>query len=163
MNVSQALRRISQVRGSLSKWTARRSEAVQWSVKSPPAYPFDECQESLSTLRGELVDLRTRLTIANANNTITLPDGTKISLSEATIALSEIKGEITALTGLRTKAQESWMVDDIVYHDGKHETVEVEHQCAFTTRQRDERVEELTNQFQTTNALLEAANHRVEV
>lgn len=167
MNVSQALRRISQIKGSIGKWTARRNESVQWNAATgQPAYPFAECQENLSDLRSELVTLRTKLAIANATSTITLPNGDVVTLTEATIALSEIKSEIAALSGLRTNAQKEWTVQTTGRYSratGDYEQVDVPHWCSFTTRERDARVEELTQQFQETNAILEAANHRVEV
>ena len=170
MNVSQALRRISQIKGSIGKWTARRAEAVQWNqTTGEPAYSFGECQENLvgaAGLRSELVTLRTKLAIANATNTITLPNGDVVTLTEATIALSEIKSEIAALSTLRTNAQKEWTVQTTGRYNratGDYEQVDVPHWCSFTTRERDARVEELTQQFQETNAILEAANHRVEV
>jgi hypothetical protein len=163
MNISQALRRIKQIKGEISSWSTRLATSVQWEGDNKPAYSLEECQAALDERRTELVSLRTRVALANATNFIEPAGIGRISLTESTIRLSEIKSEIAEQAQLRTHASAEWTTEREKYQGGNYITVEQQNHCDWTTRQRDEHVASLNEKFQSINALLEAANHTVEV
>lgn len=162
MNIATGLREIKRVKGEIARWTARFAQSNVFSDNEPRAYVSDEAAERLTILRQEIVRLKSQVAIANATNSISI-GGARITLAEAIFRLAEIKGSITMYSTMPALAAPTTVTTTERYTSDGIQDVEVTQYCTYTIRQKDELVLELENRFRELNAVLEAANHRIEI
>lgn len=165
ITIAQALRRIKKLKGQIAEHTQRAQQGVSYDQSKTPAFRFQEAVAAIKASQKELVDLQSRVAIANAKATVA--DGTEtITHAEAIRRLQEIKGEIVFLKGLslrnevvKDKSQE-W--DDI---EMKHivRVTEVTWTSDLSEKDRDTQVKALQDRFEVLNNTLEDRNHKVAV
>lgn len=165
ITIAQALRRIKKLKGQISEHTQRAQQGVSYDQSKVPAFRFQEAVAAVKAAQKELVDLQSRVAVANAKATIT--DGTEtITHAEAIRLLQEIKGEIAFLKGLNLRnevvkdRQQEW--DDV---EMKHvaRVTEVTWVSDLSEKDRDTQVKTLQDRFETLNNTLEDRNHKVAV
>jgi hypothetical protein len=166
MNISQALRRIAVIKGQLAMVTMRFASAVTWIDDAVPTYALDECDMSWGRLVSEQTALEAAVAIANANTKITFRDK-QYTLAFTVKQLAVFKSKIALLRTLNCQPARERVdiVRDNEYLNGNYVTVTHEKKihCAFTERERDLSVEKAQADFDELNALVEAANHTVQV
>lgn len=165
ISIAQALRRIKKLKGQIAEHTQRAQQGVSYEQGKVPAFRFQEAVTAVKAAQKELIDLQSRVAIANAKATVT--DGSDtITHAEAIRRLQEIKGEIAFLKGLiirndvvKTREQE-W--DDV---EMKHivRMVEVTWTSDLSEKERDTQVKALQDRFETLNNAVEDRNHKVTV
>ncbi len=165
ITIAQALRRIKKLKGQISEHTQRAQQGVSYDQSKVPAFRFQEAVAAVKAAQKELVDLQSRVAVANAKATIT--DGTEtITHAEAIRLLQEIKGEIAFLKGLNLRnevvkdRQQEW--DDVeIRHVAR--VTEVTWVSDLSEKDRDTQVKTLQDRFETLNNTLEDRNHKVAV
>jgi len=113
-----------------------------------------------------MLDLESRVAVANAKKTVTNDFGTKITLAQAIRHLQEWKGEIAFLRSLNLRAETvreketDWDEDQ-----SKHLTrvTEVVYVSDLTEQERDIQVKLFQDHFERLNNTVEEANHTVLV
>jgi hypothetical protein len=165
LTISAALRRISALKGTLSRLEGRRPGSIAFRTDSPPAWDLAGVEADIAEARAELRDLKTRLAVANATNEIEVPGGESRTLISCITELQELRGQISSDEGLMayTQPRETYVERQRDYEGDKIVTVEVPHTCALTSAALDERVTALRDRFAMLNAVVEAANHVVQV
>lgn len=161
MTISQALRKISKIKGSLKEALERAAGAVTYVSDEPPAYKFSDMLGSADLLLDELVSLETRLRITNAQTTVSYKEKT-ITLAEATAVLQEMKGRIVWLKALNVLPQETKSNKDRVYDPVSAGYVIRERNqiCEMPEAKRDALVTELQGRFDALNDAVETVNHQ---
>ena len=165
ITIAQALRRIKKLKGQIAESTQRAQASVSNEKTKVPAFRFQEQVAVIKAAQTELVDLQSRVAVANAKATV--PDGSDtITHAEAIRRLQELKGEIVFLQRLslrndtvRTREQE---YDDVTskYVINVIETVWV---SDLSEKDRDTQVKTLQDRFEVLNNTLEDRNHKVAV
>ena len=165
ITIAQALRRIKKLKGQIAESTQRAQASVSYEKTKVPAFRFQEQVAVIKAAQTELVDLQSRVAVANAKATV--PDGSDtITHAEAIRRLQELKGEIVFLQRLslrndtvRTREQE---YDDVTskYVINVIETVWV---SDLSEKDRDTQVKTLQDRFEVLNNTLEDRNHKVAV
>lgn len=185
MTISQALRRISKLKGQLREHLARAEAAVTHREDAPPAFPFGASLEAADAVAEELIRLEAALRVTNAQTTLqtNLPErvrgpsfaGTsterlvglieRMTLAEATCRLQEIKGRIAWLKGLPVRAQAETREQAGHAYDAARNVVIVYATvtCALPEARRADAVERAQAAFDVLNDAVEAANHRTEL
>jgi hypothetical protein len=167
MNINSALRRMSALKGDISRLESRRMVAITYPVDAPPAWPLDVIENQLSVARTELTHLKVRLAVANATTKVPIPGEDERTLVELVIELQELKGQISQLDGLMslTKASATYTQRsrEYDYDSEKTITVDSEFRCDLTTQVLDARLQALRDRFAKLNAVLESANHTIEL
>lgn len=161
MTISQALRKISKLKGVLKEQLDRAERAVTYVSTDAPAFMFTESWEAAEAARAELIALETALRVTNAGTTFDF-QGKGITLSEATCRLQECKGKITWLKALRSRAQASRTeVEHVaVLYSDKLVEKSVTTVCALPEGKRAEWVKAEQDFFDALNDAVEAVNHR---
>jgi hypothetical protein len=166
MNISQALRRISVIKGQLATTATRFASSVTWIDDAKPTYSLAECDVAWARLVGEQTSLEAAVAIANATNKITYR-GQEFTLAFAVKQLAVFKAKIALLRTLNCQAtaERTDVTRDTEYVNGNYVTVTREKKvhCAFTERERDTSVQVAQTDFDELNALVEAANHTIQV
>jgi hypothetical protein len=96
ITIAQALRRIKKLKGQIAEHTQRAQASVSYEKDKVPAFSFGEEMLLMKAAQLELVDLQSRVAVANAKATI-LDGEDVITHAEAIRRLQEIKGEIAFL------------------------------------------------------------------
>jgi hypothetical protein len=165
ISIAQALRRIKKLKGQIAEHTQRAQQGVSYEQGKVPAFRFQEAVAAVKTAQKELIDLQSRVAIANAKATVA--DGTEtVTHAEAIRRLQEIKGEIVFLKGLVLRnevvkdRQQEW--DDT---EMKHlvRVVETTWVSDLSEKDRDTQVKALQDRFETLNNAVEDRNHKVTV
>jgi hypothetical protein len=181
MTISQALRRRKQLKGAISTYTERVSEALVYRKERPPTFSFEDSTKALRDARTELIALEDAVAYCNALNSIEFK-GRRVRLTWALRTLAELKGEISRYEGYEhrgllnehevSEELEEAITDQIVttttpdgtqqrsYAKKKYTRITVSN---ITSRERAEKVEQLQREFDALNDLLETANHTVMI
>jgi hypothetical protein len=163
MTVSQALRRIAKLKGQISELRTRAAAGVSYKSADKPAFDFKECVKSIAKTQTELVDLQTRIAVANANTTLTFGDQT-LSLTEAIIQLQSMKGDIVWLKSLASRAQSETEERDYDFDDdGKRKYIPVKWTCDLPEADRAGAVDVAQKKFDELNDEVERMNHTTQV
>jgi len=166
ITISQALRKIRDLKGRLAKHRANAAASVMFPVRDPPAYAFSEEVETAESLARELLRHQTAVTVANAEATLEW-DGKKVRLTWAVKRLEELKGEIKWYEGLVVSPQEDKIEDVVEFTEvsGRYENVkrEKKFKCFLPEAKRAERVRALQEEFNRLNDQVETINHRTSV
>ena len=166
MTIAQALRRIAKLKGSIGEHYGNAIKAVSYDTTKVPVFSFDDELALMRKDQEEMVDLQTRVAVANANTSFQTIDGLTMSLVKAIKSLDETKGLIKFYTILpirnekvKEKEQE-WNEEKSMY---VNITKEVEFVSALTEKDRTKKVSSLKDSFEELNNLVEDLNHRTEV
>lgn len=159
MKLNEALREIARLKGQLAQWDQRlREAAAAYKSTAPPAYTYDEVVKQRSLCVANLINLKARVAHTNAKTKIQCVDKT-ITLIEAILLLAELKNEIALYNALPNHATHDLVMQETTYISGQLQYVEVSKFAALTTREKDELVSTLEDNFAELNAIVEAANH----
>lgn len=164
LTIAQALRRIKDIKGRVAKHGHNAQASVTHRTDNPPAYAFSAEWEKATVLVDEMIDLQTRVSIANSRTTVSWEGQTR-TLTWCTKRLAEIKGAIAWHEGLTVRAQEKTTEETYDWTPGQSARVrvEVEYTCHLPEQKRDERVRALQDKFNDLNDVVERMNHRTEV
>jgi len=166
MTISQAIRKVKDLKGKMAKHQSYAATSVLYAVKEPPAYAFKSELETIETLGKELLKLQTAIAVANATTSVDW-NGQKVRLAWCVRRLEEIKGKIAWYEGLSVYAQSESSVDSWDYHDvgDKMERVKTEKKmkCDLPQAERDKITASLQDEFNKLNDVVETTNHRTSV
>lgn len=165
MTIAQALRRIKKLKGLIAESQQRAQAGVSYDANRVPAFRFLASFEAMVQAQQEMVDLESRVAVANATATVTY-QGNTILLAKAVRELQELKGRIAFLKGLHLRAetvkerQADW--DDT---EAKHvyRTVETVFVSDLSEQDRDKQIKQVQDAFEVLNNAVEDANHAVLV
>lgn len=166
LTIAQALRRIKKLKGQLAEHSARAQQGVSYVQGKAPAFRFQESLLALRAVREEMLDLESRVAVANAKKLVTDAAGNKVTLTRAIRRLQEWKGEIAFLRGLSLRAEtvrekETDWDDDQLKHLTR--VTEVVYVSDLTEQERDAQVKTFQDAFEVLNNAVEEANHTVLV
>jgi hypothetical protein len=162
MTISQALRKISKLKGTLKEQLERAQSSVVYTTDNAPAFSFTSSWEQAEAARDALIALETALRVTNAVTKFDFK-GKPMTLSEATCRLQEIKGTISWVKGLRTQAQAERTEKEyvsITYNSDKAIEKITVTKCDLPEAKRAEWVKREQDQFDALNDAVEAVNHR---
>ena len=167
MNINQALRRISTIKGQLATWQQRLRTSIVWREdEQAPAWKLDECKEQLVKLTTEQLKLEAAVARANALSEVEFA-GEKLTLAGAVRRLAALKSEISLFSSLPSEkeAEHTITEKENVYINGDvaREEKKIKVFCALPERERAEHVEKAKELFDGLNAVVESANHTVQV
>lgn len=165
ITIAQALRRIKKLKGQIAEHTQRAQASVSYEKDKVPAFRFQEEVSAVKAAQKELVDLQSRVAVANAKATVA--DGKEtITHAEAIRRLQEIKGEIAFLKSLALK-NEVVKNREQVWDDAQSKYLtqvnEVTWVSDLSEKDRDVQVKALQDRFETLNNAVEDRNHKVAV
>lgn len=166
LTISQALRKIKDIKGRLSKHQENAKGSVLYLEKDKPAYSFKSEVESADSLGRDLLRHQTAVAVANATTAFDW-EGRKVLLTWAVKRLEELKGAIKWHNELSVSAQadkvdEAWEYAEI---NGRTERVKTERKwkCELPEAERAKRVQSLQDEFNRLNDQVETINHRTSV
>ena len=162
MTISQALRKISKLKGALKEQLENAQNAVVYLADNVPAFSFAGSWELAESARAELITLETSLRVTNAVTKIDFR-GKPMTLTEATCRLQELRGKISWLKALPAQAQAERTEKQ--YARTSYNTAEVVEivkttKCDLTIAKRAEWVKTEQDTFDALNDAVEAVNHR---
>lgn len=163
--IAQALRRVKKLKGQIAEHTQRAQAGVSYLSTAVPAFRFNDEMAALKSDQEEMVDLESRIAVANATATVT--DGAEtINLAKAIRRLQEIKGQIAFLKGLHLRSEtvrtreQDWSDEKATYIT---RFVDMTFVSDLTEKDRDQQVKALQDRFETLNNAVEDSNHSVLV
>ena len=161
ITLSEALRRIKALKGDIARWSKILPESNTWEEDRAPTYSLPEVLQKLDEAVAELIVLKTALASANASCSLQEASGESLSLTGAVTRLSELKSRMALLEALPTYSSHSALTGSRVEHSGAsgYLTVRFALNCSMTTRERDDQLQKLRDEFAALNARLEAANN----
>lgn len=164
ITIAQALRKIKDLKGRIARHSQNAMASVTYKSSSPPAYSFGTEWEQASALVGEMLDLQTRVALANSKTTVDY-EGKSRSLTWCTKKLAEIKGAITWHNGLQVKAQKTTTEEEFEWAPGASSRARVatEYTCHLPEAERAALVRALETKFMELNDIVETINHRTGV
>lgn len=166
--ISQALRRIKELKGQIRKIDDRLQDCVCWIEPNKPVYDFAKLMEERRTYVNELVVLKERLAKTNAT-TLLKVDGanfgfpaigdTEIPIQLAVFTMSELKATKDLFAQLTITTSEQREITG--YDVNGRPTYEVrKHVAALSVLDRDAAVAKLEKDILVLNELIEDVNHR---
>ena len=162
MTVTQALKRMSKLRGRFAEDRKRASENVNHLGEETPAYRFDDCLQGTEATRVELLKLKTAVSLSNAKQTVDW-DGKKEPLVWALAVLREWAGDLKWLEGLPVKSQEKTFERSREFDGEKYVQVPTTHICHLPMAKRDERKRHLQDEYDQLNDLVTSLNNRTMI
>ena len=165
ITVAQALRRIKKLKGDIAEHTERAKAAVSYSANKVPFFRFNDEIASLKTAQNELVDLQSRVAIANAKATVVVA-GNTMTQAEGIRRLQEIKGDIVFLKALylRNETVKNFERNyDEIIEKYIVNTSEETWVSDISERDRDVQVKLLQETYEALNNAIEERNHKVTV
>jgi hypothetical protein len=165
LTIAQALRRVKKLKGLVAEHQTKAKNGVSYVADKVPAFRFGDEMTAIAEAIAEMVDLESRIAIANATSQVQEGDET-LTLAKAIRTLQEIKGYIAFYQGLLLrdgveKTRESDWDEDSCKSISR--VVETTYVSDLSEQARDRRVKDLQNRFETLNNLVEDANHKVLV
>ncbi len=166
LTISQAIRKVNDIKGRLAKNQANASSSVLYLIKDPPAYSFKTELESAENHGRELLRLQTAIAVANAKTHVEF-DGKKVLLAYAVRRLEEIKGQIKWYGELVVSNQAKKVDETMDYAEvnGIMQRVKVEREwkCELPEADRAKIVQKLQDEFNRLNDQVETVNHRTSI
>ncbi len=167
LTIAQALRRVKDLKGKVAKHNANALANVTHKTKNVPAFTFSIEVEASNAIVDEMIDLQTRISVANAKTTVDVGGKTRV-LAWCTKKLAEIKGAIAWYASLGVRAQEKTTEEELewVHQAGsgpEHVRVITEYTCHLPEAARAARVQKLEAEFAELNDIVETINHRTPV
>ena len=163
MTIASALRRIKNIKGQIAEHKSRSELGVSYTLDKVPSFRFKEEVDKYIAATNELLDLESKVAIANAN-TLILDGGEDITLAEAIRTLQEIKGMIAFYRDLNLKSGlEKNRVRDWDEEENKSisRVEEITYICDLSEIERDAKIRSLQNHFEVLNNSVEDKNHVV--
>jgi hypothetical protein len=157
--VSQALRKIKELKGQLAQATLRMQTSVCWTEPgSKPPYEYKKLERVRYDLVVELVALKARLAKTNTLTNITVGDKT-LSLQAAVFVLAEAKARIALLQSLPIReGEEKHLINYDLDRRPIYEMIKT--LSALSILERDAAVAEAEKEINELNGIVEDANHR---
>lgn len=166
ITISQAIRKVKELKGKLAKAQGNAAGSMSYAVKEPPAYSFQAEIQNMTDLSKNLIRMQTAIARANAN-TMLRWEGHEVPLIWAVKRLEEIKGRITWLEALPVAAQSETVVETWEYQtfedDLKRVKSEKKMRCELPQAERDKAVQLAQDEFNRLNDVVETINHRTSV
>jgi hypothetical protein len=162
MTVTQAIKRMSKLKGQLSDLRERAKENLVHLAEDTPAYTFAECLAEASKVRDELLKLKTAVAMSNAKLTIEW-EGAKHPLPWAIALLREWKGELEFLKSLPVRAQAETTERNKEFDGDKYVPVVTKHKCHLPTKERDMLRSVLQDRYDDLNDRVNALNGRTNI
>jgi hypothetical protein len=165
MTIAQALRRIKKIKGLLAEHRLRATMGVSYLLDKVPAFGFADEEAAMYLCIDELLNLESRVAVANAN-TMIQDNAVTMSLAKAIRSLQEIKGLISFYQSLnlRSGVEKNRHVD---WDDNLNKNITtvdvVTYVSDLTEQDRDLKVKDFQDHFESLNNLVEDANHKVLV
>lgn len=157
MTISQALRRMSKLKGRLGEERQRAAGCVTHLADQKPAYEFAPSLEKTTATLTELLQIQTAIALSNAKLTVDW-EGKVVPLAWAVRALREMAAEIDWTKKLSVRAQPT-TVEQERDHDGeKYVTISKTHTCHLPTAARDEKQAALQDRFDKLNDIVNTSN-----
>jgi len=163
MTIAQGLRRVKKLKGLIKEHKDIAERCVSYNQDKVPDFDFNEEVRIMDTLTNEMVDLKARISAANAVNMVS--DGDKeMSLGVAVLALAEMRGVIAFYktlflrSGLEKDKEQEW--DD---NADKFITriIETTYVSAMSEKERTAKVRAIEDRFEVLNNAVEDANHKL--
>jgi hypothetical protein len=165
MTIAQALRRIKKLKGQIAEHQQRAQFGVSYDASKKPAFPFKEAVTAMFAIQDEMVQLESRVAIANASATV--KDGSvEMPMALAIRTLQELKGRIAFLKGLHLRSEtvkERLTEWDNIEMKNISRVTETTFVSDLTEQDRDSQVKSLQDRFEALNNAVEDANHAVTV
>lgn len=165
ITIAQALRRVKKLKGQIAEHTLRAAQSVSYEKGKTPAFRFETEVTALRAAQTEMLDLQSRVAVANAKATVKDGDNT-ITHAEAIRRLQEMKGEIAFLKSLLIR-NETIKTRDQEYDEASgryvNRTVETTFVSDLSEQDRDQQVRALQDRFEALNNVVEDHNHKVTV
>lgn len=160
MNVSQALKRISKLKGTLNKLHDRAAERIR-KRKMPEVGPCRrQRRQAADKAIVELTALKTALRVTNA---LTVFDygATKMTLAQATVLVEEHKSRIAWLSALATQPHPEKRTSRMAWDDEGNKQYKVEQVfvCALPEAERAQAIDETQQALDSLNEALDATNY----
>lgn len=165
ITIAQALRKVKKLKGLVAEHQQRAVAGVSYDVEKVPSFRFEEQTKAMKAAKDEMVDLESRVAVANATSLVML--GTdSMTLAKAIRSMQEIKGEIVFLKGLNLR-NETIREREVEWSDTELKSItrykEVKFVSDLSEQDRDKQIKDLQNRFDDLNNLVETANHKVSV
>lgn len=162
MNISEALRKIKKLKGQLAIEDKRFASSISWQDDKLPVYNFAETEEAINQISSELVSLEAAVAHANAVTKVNFKDK-EVSLAWIIRHLQEIKAKISKYESLHIR-DETVETSEYVYDEDKDKNIRLKKfvvfKSAISERDKDKRVQDLKDDFESANKLLEEMNHK---
>ena len=110
MNISEALKKIRQLKGELSRWLKYRwlsfyvivpddtsFDKISEELEKHDHTDFAKATEKINEITPLLIDLREKILITNLQTKVKLPDNTEITLAKLKLLIDEIRSELAHL------------------------------------------------------------------
>jgi|SRR5271157_5349272 len=167
LTIAQALRRVKDLKGKVSKHNANAFANVTHKTKNPPAFAFGAESEAAAMAVEEMIDLQTRIAVANAKTTVDVAGKTRL-LSWCTKKLAEIKGAIAWYASLGVRAHDKTTEEELEWirqagSGPEHVNVVTEYTCHLPEAARAAKIQKLETEFAELNDIVETINHRTFV
>lgn len=167
LTIAQALRRVKDLKGKVAKHNTNASMNVTHKTKNSPAFAFGAEAEAAAVAVEEMIDLQTRIAVANAKTMVDVAGKTRV-LSWCTKKLAEIKGAIAWYASLGIRAQDKTTEEELewVHQAGsgpEHVRVSTEYTCHLPEAARAACIQKLETEFAELNDVVETINHRTFV
>lgn len=158
--ISQALRRIKELKGKVAQLDRRMQESVCWSEPgAKPVYNFAGLAEEREIVVAELVTLKGRLAKTNSTTTLVVLDR-KLSVQTAVFLLAELKGRKDMIASLSIREGE-FKESTHAYDERGRAVFETKRMVtALGLLARDEQVASLEKSIAEINEVIEDTNHR---
>ncbi len=163
--IAQALRRKKDLAGTIAQLETRARGAAQWEGDEAPEVSYESLMDRRAAAVSELVSLRARVARANATTSIRLEDGKSVTLTEAVILHTELKGLIAFLGKVPTQAKACKVTvrNEVAYDEetGGRKAVRIESKAcvALTETAKVEQIEMLQQKLRSIDDALQDANH----
>jgi hypothetical protein len=166
MTISQALRRIAKLKGSIAEHSKNCIGSITYNVAKPPVFSFNDEFSLMEKDKEEMLDLQTKVAVANAVTYVQTADGDVMPLVKAIKVLEEVKGLIKFYSVLPIR-NEKVKEKEPVWNEEKSQYVnlstEVEYKSDLTELERVAFVNSLKDKFEELNNLVEDMNHKTEI
>jgi hypothetical protein len=164
MTISQALRRIAKLKGQVSEYRNRAYASVSYKAGAKPAFDFQEYISKTAIAQTELLDLQTKIAIANAKTTLVFKDNS-ITLTEAILTLQRMKGDMVWLKSLSVRPQAETEEKERDFDDNTQRYImtQVKWVCSLPESERADAVEIIQKGFDDLNDAVERLNHITQV
>lgn len=163
LTISQALRRIKKLKGSISELQARAKVNVSYDKSKIPVFRYTDDMNSLSACKAELLELEGRVAVANATHVVKYQNK-DLTLSTAIRILQEFKDWITFYKNLVLRNQTERDKEES-YSEEHNKFItqykEIVYCSDLSEQERDKKVKEVQDEFETLNNIVESANHQV--
>lgn len=160
VSIARALTLISRTKGKVSELTTRAKGLSSWIEGQELPFQFEEVNAQRLAAVEELLALKTAVAKANACTTLEWK-GTSLTIAEALFRLSELKGELSFVSGLTLRQGVSRQRLD--WCDERTEIEKITYVAVMTEPERVACVEALREDIDALQEAVNEANYRKKV